>query len=240
MVALVIMAIVAMLASQAFHTASSSAAATREAMDRLAKIDRTFFLIEQDLRNAIPKFVKPEFGQPLPPLFAALRGNDYWLTVMRGGFANPLFQQRTEEVRVGYRFIDDEIWRDVWYNPQLTDQDDARQTKLLDHVEDMNLRILATNAGSLAAGPWLQDWPPSGGDGSLPLAIEVTLKLEDMGEIIRLFSLLPGHGGPLSNGNNGNNDGNNGNPNSDENGNDGNPAYRDYDDDFEGRDESEN
>ncbi len=206
--ALVIMAVVAMIASQSFHTASSSAAATREAMERLAKIDRAFFLIEQDLRNVVPKWVKPEFGDPLPPVVAAARGNDYWLTVMRGGFANPLFQPRTEEVRVGYRYIDEAIWRDVWYDARLTDQEDSRQQRLLGDVEDMNLRILPRNATSLAAGPWLQDWPPTGG-GELPLAIEVTLNLADMGEVTRLYSLLPGEGGKVpENNQNGNGNGN--------------------------------
>lgn len=193
MVALVIMGVVATLAAQAFNTASSSAAATREAMERLAKIDRTFFLIEQDLRNVVPKFVRPEFGEALPPLFAAARGEDYWLTVMRGGFANPLHQPRTEEVRVGYRYIDEEIWRDVWYDPRANDQEESRQQKLLTDVADMTLRILSSSATSLAAGPWLQNWPQGGSD-AIPLALEVTLNLEDMGEVTRLFSLLPGQG----------------------------------------------
>lgn len=195
------MAIVALIASQAFHTASSSSEATREAMDRLAKIDRTFFLIEQDLRNVVPKSVKPDFGEMIPPVYVA-RSDDYWLTVIRGGFANPLHQMRTEEVRVGYRYIDEEIWRDVWYNPVLTDQEEARQTRLLKNVEDMFLRVLSPRATSLAAGPWLQDWPATGGTGAtaqspIPLAIEVTLVLEDMGEIKRLYSLLPGQGGAI-------------------------------------------
>lgn len=200
MVALVIMAVVAMIASQSFSTAASSATATREAMERLAKIDRTFFLIEQDLRNVLPRQVAPEFGEALPPLQAAMRGQEYWLTVLRGGFANPLYQLRTEEVRVGYRYVDNEIWRDVWYDIRLTDQRESRQQRLLDNVREMNLRILAANASSLAAGPWLQDWPPTGlgGQMALPRAIEVTLELDDMGEITRLYSLLPGAGPELA------------------------------------------
>src|SRR5690606_3223070 len=100
MVALFIMAMIALLASQAFNTASSGAAATREAMERLAAIDRTLVLIETDLRNAIPKVLRQRLGEPLPPVYVA-QSDDYWLTVMRGGMANPLYQARTEEVRVG-------------------------------------------------------------------------------------------------------------------------------------------
>lgn len=213
MVALFIMAMIALMASQAFNTASSGAAATREAMDRLAAIDRTLVMIETDLRNAIPKVLRARLGEPLPPIFVA-QSDDYWLTVMRGGVPNPLYQRRTEEVRVGYRYIDETIWRDIWYNPQKLEQEDARELKLLEGVEFLQVRVLPPSASSLAAGPWLDAWPPNTGDTNLPLAIEVTLTLEDMGEIRRLFMLLPGVGPQIAGGNNnppGNNDGNNNN-----------------------------
>ncbi len=194
LVALVIMAIIALLASQAFHTASVGASATREAMDRMARIDRAFVLMETDLRNALPKWVQQELGSPLPPVYVT-RSQDYWLTVLRGGMDNPLFQPRTEEVRIGYRWIEQTLWRDTWYNPAQSDQQDARQQKLLTGVTDLRVRVLPPNATSLAAGPWLDAWPQNASPTNqqpLPLAVEVTLELEDLGEVMRLFSLLPG------------------------------------------------
>ncbi|MCR6653002.1 MAG: type II secretion system minor pseudopilin GspJ [Cellvibrionaceae bacterium] len=146
MVALFIMAMIAMLASQAFNTAASGAAATREAMDRLAAIDRTLFIIESDLRNAVPKTLRQRLGETLPALYVAV-SDDYWLTVMRGGMANPLNQRRTEEVRVGYRYIEETIWRDTWYNPVETEQDEAQQQKLLDGVTNLIVRVLPSGAG---------------------------------------------------------------------------------------------
>jgi general secretion pathway protein J len=195
MVALFIMAMIAMLASQAFNTAASGAAATREAMDRLAAIDRTLFIIETDLRNAVPKTLRQRFGEVLPALYVA-ESDDYWLTIMRGGLANPLHQRRTEEVRVGYRYIEETIWRDTWYNPAETEQDKAQQQKLLEGVRDMVVRVLPTGPGvSIAGGPWYNAWPAPGRPADqLPVAIELTLTLEDMGEIKRLYSLLPGKG----------------------------------------------
>jgi len=229
MIALFIMAMIALLASQAFNTASSGAAATREAMDRLAAIDRTLVMIETDLRNAIPKVLRARLGEPLPPVYVT-QSDDYWLTVMRGGMANPLYQKRTEEVRVGYRYLDETIWRDIWYNPMQLEQEEARQLKLLEGVTFLQIRVLPQTATSLAAGPWLDAWPPNTGNTDLPLAIEVTLTLEDMGEIRRLFMLLPGAGGPIatSGGNNppGNNNDNNNN-NSDNNSGGNNPPEGD-------------
>lgn len=195
MVALFIMAMIAILAAQAFNTASSGADATREAMQRLAEIDRTLVLIENDLRNAIPKPLHTRLGETLPALYVA-QSDDYWLTIMRGGMANPLHQRRTEEVRVGYRYIEETIWRDTWYNPLETEQEQARQQKLLTGVRDMVVRVLPTGPGvSIAGGPWYDAWPATGRPADqLPIAIELTLTLEDMGEIKRLYSLLPGKG----------------------------------------------
>jgi hypothetical protein len=82
-------------------------------------------------------------------------------------------------------------------------------------VTFMQVRVLPPTASSLAAGPWLDAWPANSGNSGnpeLPLAIEITLTLEDMGEIRRIFMLLPGVGGPLAN------NGNNPPPNNGENG----------------------
>jgi len=197
MVALFIMALIAMLAAQAFNTASSGAAATREAMDRLAAIDRTLFVIETDLRNALPKTYRQRLGEVLPALYVA-QSDDYWLVVMRGGMDNPLHQRRTEEARVGYRYVEETIWRDTWYNPTENEEDQAYKQKLLTGVEDILVRVLPYGPGvSIAGGPWHDMWPATGRrPEDLPIAIELTLTLEDMGEIKRLFSLLRGQGPP--------------------------------------------
>ena len=130
MVALAVMAIVAVLTAQSFHTASRSSESILEAMERMAEVERALVLFETDLKYATEKVYQARFGDPVPPLYVSL-GDDYWMTVMRGSVANPLFQARTEEVRVGYRYVDDEIWRDTWFNPTLTEEEDARTQKVL-------------------------------------------------------------------------------------------------------------
>lgn len=188
--ALAIMGIIGVITSQAFYTAQTSAAATREAMERLGKIDRVFVLLENDLRNALPVVRPRSFGQPLSPLYVT-PSEDYWLTILRGGYDNSLFLPRTEEVRVGYRLVDDVLWRDTWYNPTLSDQEDARPGKLLDGVKTLTVEVLDTTATSLVSG-WLRDWPKTQGSPELPRALRITLELEEMGEITRLYSLLQG------------------------------------------------
>lgn len=195
LLALMIMAMIAMLSAQAFNTAASGSAATREAMDRLAEIDRAFVLIESDLRNALAKELDPlaNFGKKLPAFYVS-DSDDYWLTVLRGGMANPLFQPRSEMVRIGYRYIDDEIWRDTWMNPREAEQEEARPQKILTQVRSLAVRVLSPDENStVSGGPWLLGYPRDPSDNErLPPALEVTVELEDMGELVRLFTILPG------------------------------------------------
>ena len=99
---------------------------------------------------------------------------------------------------------------------QILDERDALKQKLMTDVKDVVIRVLSNTATSLAAGPWLQDWPASGVQANtLPRALEVTIQTEDYGEMKRLFPLLAGEDfvyvpKPLQ-GNNANNNGKNNN-----------------------------
>lgn len=196
LLALMIMAMIAMLSAQAFNTAAAGSDATREAMDRLAEVDRAFVLMENDFRNALPHALQPVLfgGAPLPAFFTSDGGDDYRMVVLRGGLDNPLFQARSETVRVGYRIVDDEIWRDTWFNPRQRDQEEARPKKILTGVDNFMVRVLSpVPTSTVNAGPWLIDYPPNASANEvLPPAVEVTVELKDFGEIRRLFVMLPG------------------------------------------------
>ena len=196
MVALLIMAMIAVTSAGAFNSAASGSRASREAIERLAEIDRAFVLLENDLRNALPVIRNSENGrgEPLLPLYINI-SEDYWLTVLRAGVENPLFQRRTEEVRVGYRYIDEELWRDTWYNPSSSDEELARKRRILKGVDFLSVEVLPPNANSIT-NPWSLTWPPSSQPAQfptqLPRAVRVKIQLTDMGEIVRTFSILPG------------------------------------------------
>jgi general secretion pathway protein J len=69
---------------------------------------------------------------------------------------------------------------------------EPRETSVLDQVRELRIRFLDQNAS------WRNDWPPPASDDSsqrdldaLPRAVEISVTLEDWGEITRLL-LLPG------------------------------------------------
>lgn len=190
-VAIAIMAVIAAGAYESLNAAGNAREGSETALARMERIDRTWLLIESDLRNALGYSLQATYGDPLPAMTFAF-GQEYWLTLLRGGRANPLNFPRTELGRVGYRLQENTIWRDSWHNPASFDTDTARKQKLLSGVESIVVRALASTAKSPVDGPWVEEWP-SGGQEPLPAAIELTLTLEDKGELKRLFALVPGY-----------------------------------------------
>lgn len=193
MIAILIMAIIAVMASQSFSVAISSSEATQEAIDRMAKVDRVWVLFETDLRNAIPAMPIVSRDKPIPPVYIE-PSEEYRLTILRAGYANPLKLPRTEMVRIGYRFEDNVLFRDTWINIAENDQREAKPQIVIEGLEDIFIKALPdNNRSSVAAGPWLERWPQNGQPpNKLPAAIEITLVTEDFGEISRIYSLLPG------------------------------------------------
>ncbi len=191
LIALAIMAIMAVLAFQSLDVADRSSEANEEKLREIERLDRVWVLLENDLRNALGYVNFNSYGDIVPALQADAN-EIHWLQVFRGGRSNPLYFPRTELTRVGYRIEEEALWRDSWWDPANPDPELAFQQKLLEGVEAVELRMLPVNAQSVQDGPWADEWPPQQTPDQLPLAIEITLILENERELTRLFTLLQG------------------------------------------------
>lgn len=192
-----ILAIIGIISYQSLDATIRSKDVVEDNLEKLARVDRAWVLIEGDLRNALSHVTQQSLGPGTSEAIAPMilqNGGEYWMTMLRGGHANPLNFPRTELIRVGYRVQDETLWRDVWYNLGSVDVDQARQQKIIDKVELVEIRILPPTANSYSAGPWLDQWPQLGGkqDVLLPMAIEVTMQLKDQAQVSRVFSLIKG------------------------------------------------
>jgi general secretion pathway protein J len=109
------------------------------------------------------------------------------LTFTRGGWTNPVGLQRSELQRVSYTIENNALVR--YYYPVLdaTEAVVPLRRQLIDHVKNFSLRFMD------AGHNWQNGWPPiSTGVGALtttprlrPVAVEVTLELDDWGVLIR-------------------------------------------------------
>ncbi len=196
LIAVIIMAMIGTISYQSLDSTIRSKVIIEEHIADLARIDRAWLLIEADIRNMLNHSVSQTSGRggQLPALVLANTEEEYFMTILRGGHANPLNFIRSELIRVGYRVQEEILWRDVWYNIGSSDVDEARQQKIIEGVDKIEVRILSPKANSFSAGPWLETWPPAGGNSvNMPIAVEIKLLLkDDESEITRLFALVNG------------------------------------------------
>lgn len=195
MVASALLAVILIMTQQSISTAQRSGEIVEARSQALRDLDRVWILLENDLRNVVAYEKKVQYSDPLPSM--QIDGTeDYRLTFLRAGMANPLMLPRTEVMRVGYRLDDETLWRDSWIDPFNPDEEAARQQQLLEGIESLLIEAIPTakqGGRSVTQGPWLETWPKDKNSGAvLPLAIRVTMELKNRGELVRFFTLAPG------------------------------------------------
>ena len=182
LVAMAIFAVVSVVAYSGLRTAVQAKQSSDAADARLAELQRGYAVLSRDFRQLAPRAVRSAFGDTEPPLVTEV--GEVRLT--RAGRGNPLGLNRSEFVRVGYRLsADGELLRRGW--PALDQPIDSTPAEmvLVTRVEELGLRFLDDD------GRWSETWPPANaqqGAGALPQAVELTLGLEDYGELRWLFA----------------------------------------------------
>lgn len=180
LVALVVFAAMAAITWGALSQIARARSALKVEQQRFAGVVRVIGDLERDLRQAIARPTRGQYGEALPALFGA--GNRIELS--RLGYANPRAEQRSNIERVLYALESNTLRRgreavldrSAGSRPEWHDR--------LDRVRDFRLRYLNSD------GRWLEQWPvPEGDPRSLPRAVEFRIVLEDVGELRRVLAL---------------------------------------------------
>jgi len=154
---------------------------------RLAKLQKVFYIMQQDIAQTVARPVRDEYGER-QAAFAANLNNSIELT--RHGWLNPLQQTRSELMRVQYLVEDNQLVRKYWFQLDRAQDSEPRTQLLLDGLEEGSFQLLNSKLDWVTSWPELElDEDNSDSFESLPLAIEVTLTVDGLGEIIRLFPL---------------------------------------------------
>jgi prepilin-type N-terminal cleavage/methylation domain-containing protein len=109
------------------------------------------------------------------------------VTLTRGGWSNPVGIQRSEEQRVSYTLENGALMRQYYPVLDATEAVQPIKRPLIDHVKNFSLRFMD------AGHNWQNGWPPitlGGGTSTStlrlrPVAVEITIELEDWGVITR-------------------------------------------------------
>ena len=197
LIALAITALVAAASYSGIATVLNAAEQLRVSAERTRDLERSFALLDRDLRHFVNRPVRDEFDQ----LQAGLSGGalaPYALSLTRDGWHNSLELPRSDLQRVHYYLEDESLWRA--YNTLLEGAVDSglQRVRLLDGVEALELRFLTRIEDleidrelAVDTRNWALSWvmEPGGRRLDPPLAVELRLQLSDLGEIRRIHAL---------------------------------------------------
>lgn len=155
------------------------------AQARLAQLQKAYLRLRNDLQQVRFRPARDGFGDLQP----ALRATDTaYLEFTRGGCRNPLNLPRPSLERVAYRYEDGELIRMSWRVLDQSQDSKPVELVLLDGLEDVRWQYLDSQR------EWQIRWPPDSPDQQPaetppPLAVELTLRTKDIGELRYLFRL---------------------------------------------------
>ncbi len=208
LVALFITAVMFAIGYRELDQALRSRRELDEQSARMIAVQQAVRTIEQDFELLQPRPIRNLLGDGEVPALTTTTtgGNDTMLvgsgvvgsggsnapltpvvTFTRGSWTNPTGLQRSELQRVSYALQGDRLLRS--YSPVLdaTLQDTTITRTLIDHVKSFSLRFMD------AGHNWQTEWPVGNQGPALqpamqrwrPIAVEVTLELDDWGTIVR-------------------------------------------------------
>lgn len=144
-----------------------------------------FSRLEQDVAQAIHRPVQDQGGRVQPEWLGravVVADDEAELTFTRAGISGE-GEKMLAPQRIGYRLQQGAIMLLRWPYPDQAPRATPLRYPLLEGVREFRLRHLDSN------GNWLEQWPPGGQAGSLPMALEATVTLAGGEKIIRVFAL---------------------------------------------------
>jgi len=186
LVALAVFAIMSALAYGGLNSIAHTRAELARQEDVFRDLMRAVDVLDRDLREAVARPVRGNFGQPLP----AFAGAADHLEFTRLGFANPQAEPRSNLERVLYELDAGSLKRGRF---AVLDRAPTTAPTIVDlkvKTEDFRLRYLDSN------NRWLEAWPPPQTTDVtlLPRAVQWRLRTSGDGEIegtVELVSAWP-------------------------------------------------
>jgi general secretion pathway protein J len=178
---LVVVAIFSIMSAAAYSSLQSSLKAEENfdaAMKELEAVQMSLAVFQRDVMQLRSRTIRDAYGDAEA---AVLLFNGRELIFTRGGNLSALELDRTELTRVAWALRDGQLTRSYWRRLDSTQGAQPLSASLLSQVRDLRIRVLDED------NVWHQDWPMS--QGGRVRALEITLELEDWGEIRRLLPI---------------------------------------------------
>jgi type II secretion system protein J len=167
---------------------------SRQAFDQkaaqLAQLQRFLTVIGSDLHQLSGVQNRAANGD-LETALAVNDGSETVLVFNRRGWHNPLALARSEMQRVYYRFDGEQLFRGYWEAFDRVDDAAFRERLILADIKQVTVRALPAQPATDIDRQWLPQWPEGDASVELPAALELTIELKGLGELKRVYELLP-------------------------------------------------
>ncbi len=186
LVAMAIFSIVAYMAYGGFAAVLKQQQIVDASSARLRAVQFSVRQLANDFAQLQPRPVREELGEGWRGALLAGGRELQAAELTRAGWPNPLGRPRPTLQRVAYRVEDGILIRSYWPVLDRLLEEEPVETELVDGVIELRFRFLGTGA------EWVEEWPAPDADGNprlIPRAVEITMELEDWGEIVRLVEV---------------------------------------------------
>jgi general secretion pathway protein J len=189
LVAMAIFAFVGVMAFSGYTQLQKQSEYQQQRLERVHEVQRAVQTIALDLMQIEPRPIREPIGDQRIPAVIAGSSPEYKIEFSRAGWTNTAGLPRATVQRVAYRIDQDGLWRDYWRVLDRTQSSEPVRVNLLTHVRGVTFRFMNQSR------QWVDRWPQLEGVASptqergRPAAVEVTLDLEDWGEIKRVVEV---------------------------------------------------
>jgi general secretion pathway protein J len=193
LVSVFLLGVLAAFAYETLNYVRKSRETTAAAFQRTRDLELAVHTMVTDFEQLEPRPVRDLLGLTAQPALLADPRTTNVVTLTRGGWPNPAGLPRGTLQRVTYRLDSGSLYRQYYTVLDATLANAPVQRELLKGVTSVTIRYMD------ATGAWQVQWPalittsatnavpPS----TRPIAVEITLQLEDAGKIVRLVE-VPG------------------------------------------------
>jgi len=198
LIAMAIFAVIGAMALGGYVQLARQSERLEVSMKRTRAVQMTMMRFAQDFAELEPRPVRDALGSSSEPAILADARSTSLVQFTRAGWSNPAAIPRSTLQRVAYRIEDGKLYRDHWAVLDRTLTTEPVKVEMLDQVRSLKLRFMARSR------TWFDQWPattslatpvqsanPNASVNERPLAVEVTLELEDWGSLVRLIE-VPG------------------------------------------------
>lgn len=155
-------------------------------LDRTTEMQKAYLRLRGDFQNLRNRPIRGGFGDVEPALYVT---RDGFVELTRGGWRNPLYLPRSSMERVAYAYDEKQkaLLRSSWRVLDRVEDSAPTSTTLLSRVDEVAWRFLDHSR------QWQDQWPPAStsrsdaGEEAPPMAVELTLKTPDWGELRFVF-----------------------------------------------------